>query len=81
MMIHNILICYSKLGRIYNNCSITNSAQPLINTAIKHQYQMPTNTSLMRNNHSLTTSIKQAVIVQYIKSGPTNATSAPYNYT
>ena len=47
MMIHNILICYRKLARIYNNCSIINNAQPLINTAIKHQYQMPTNTNLL----------------------------------
>jgi len=44
---------------------------------------MPTNTSLMCNNHSLTTLtpfITQAVIVQYIKSGPTNAILAPFNY-
>jgi len=44
---------------------------------------MPTNTSLMCNNHSLTTfnTITQAVIVKYIKSGPTNATLAPFIYT
>ena len=48
-------------------------------SAIKHQYQMPTNTSLRCNNHFNT--ITQAVIVQCIKSGPTNATLAPFNYT